>query len=224
DMAEYAGWFPYFGYWKEENKPLTSDFRPVASGKGEALQDGEVFQAGEALQNRENEYVLKTRSGEKVTVRVNWAGEKAQGASCETETGEQLRIRTIWYDDGRGGQSVTDLQEEDGAAGTCDLVMLGSDHGSEINEAETDKTETDKAEIDGAQILTIWLLPTRLSDSMFGELYYKQGKWQDHFELVREPREGIGEGLRGGIDEGLGEDLGEGGREAGITVSLWKVR
>ena len=196
DMADYAGWFSYFGYWKEESIPKTGDFRPVASGKGGALRDGE------------NEYVLAKESREKLTVRIACADEKTQDVLCEGENGEKLRIRTVWYNDGRSRQCVTELPEDTGneaVNGTEDSTGNGMEKMYDLV-------------LSGAKdgTLTVWLLSTTLSDSAFGELYYKQGKWQDQFELIREP----GAGNDGDCEEGNEGSPGEGG----VTVSLWKVK
>ncbi len=160
-MADIAGWFPTFGYWKEDGAPGKKDFCPIAS-----LADGSP------LRNGTNEYLLETDEEEKETVSltVNYDAQTGQ----ITAVSDRIPVfRKIWYADmesgetklisGRNGDNTGGMPApEDGEE--ADLILLGTPE------------ET-----------CVYLLPAPLSDSLIGELYYRRGLWQDGFELLKAP-------------------------------------
>ena len=212
NMADIAGWYPYFGFWKEEGAPSKKDFRPIAS-----LEEGTLPAKGintYLLTSSENESKSGAENETGNTVRLEVRINRKEGAAdpaavsdtagpeglpdgTETAANSWLSaslddgrpIRRIWYAAPDGSTYCFE--------GSGDTLRQDSENPDDGTMADADLVLLCSG--DGLQI---WLLPVPLSDSLCGELYYRGGLWQDDYELLKAP----------------------GTPPWGITASVWKMR
>ncbi len=175
DMIGKHGWFSRFGGWKGTRGSGSTDYKLTADKLFlRELKEGEnVF----TLKNVEDKdltlMVTATGAGDALTLRASCTDDADGAAFC--------RFRRIYYDTGERQYLFEPAQDAPPASDADSPAGVSGPASSDA------LRECDLMLVPAGDRLRVIIAGPALSDSICGELYLRNGKWQDRFVRLDDP-------------------------------------